>query len=123
MIWSGIKNGFFSIRSAYKYVLEFSISLIGSASDDRLKIRQLQLLAKNKAKNANMRVFYGIYFMQIMGNYVNSGNCYGDYIFLIKLNTLLGRLTRIFYLLKKILCANMYSVMIYVRSAELVASL
>lgn len=70
-----------------------------------------------------MRVFYGIYFMQIMGNYVNSGNCYGDYIFLIKLNTLLGRLTRIFYLLKKILCANMYSVMIYVRSAELVASL
>ena len=61
--------------------------------------------------------------MHIIGNYFNSGNCYEDYIFLIKLDTLLGGLVGIFYLLKKILCDDMCSVMIYVRSAELAVSL
>ena len=56
--------------------------------------------------------------MHIICNYFNSGNCYEDYIFLIKLDTLLGGLAGISYLLKKILCVDMCSVMIYVRSAR-----
>ena len=54
LMWSGTQNGFFSVRSAYKYVLEFSsISLIGSTSDGRLKIR-----LKCKYESTLLYIFY-----------------------------------------------------------------
>ena len=61
LMWSGTQNGFFFVQSAYKYVLEFSsISLIGSTSDDRLKIR-----LKCKYESTLLYIFYA-HHMQLL---------------------------------------------------------